>query len=261
MAGYEEKPAEPGVVAVDALLAAIVGEPLPRAARDDAGLVAEHRAAVADVALLRRQLTALGDALADDVPAPEPGREPVRTRAPARRGRRPLHLALGTLAAAVAATVVAGTGWLVTQGGGMGAADSSAGGKSAAADAKDGAREPDHSPALHIACSRVLVEGTVVSLTPRTDGDVRVLLKVKRYYRPQESAKDHPTITVTLDGSARQDLKPGVRTLVRVPVRPQDRQDWEVGRGVGDAREDILKALPEAEHLTCPEPEEEPGKD
>ncbi|MFJ3226895.1 hypothetical protein ACIPJS_26625 [Streptomyces sp. NPDC086783] len=263
MAGYESGPAGSGA---DALWAAIMDEPLPEEVRDDAAVLAEHRSAAADVALLRQQLTAIGDALAGDVPAreraPERAREPVRNRAPARRTRRPLRLALGTLVAAVAATVVAGMGWLVTQGGGMGAADSSASGKSAAADAKAGGQESDHSPALRIACSRVLVEGTVVSLTPRHDGDVRVVLKVKRYYRPQESVKDRPTITVTLDGSAREDLRPGVRTLVRVPVRPEtDRQDWEVGRGIGDAREDILKALPGAEHLTCPAPQGDGGKD
>jgi hypothetical protein len=257
VAGYESGPAGPGA---DALLAAIMDEPLPEEVRDDAAVLAEHRSAVADVALLREQLTALGDALAGDVPAPERAREPGRTRAPARRARRPLRLALGTLATAVAATVVAGMGWLVTQGGGMGAADSGASGKSAAADAKSGAQESYHSP-VRVACSRVLVEGTVVSLTPGRDGDVRVVLGVTRYYRPQESVKDHPTITVTLDGAARQDLEPGVRTLVRLPVRPQEPPEWEVGRGIVDAREDILKALPEAEHLTCPAPERDGGKD
>ncbi|MGW7262950.1 hypothetical protein [Streptomyces sp. NPDC054842] len=262
MAGYE---GEPGGAAVDALLAAITDEPLPEEARRDAGLLAEHRSAVADVALLRRQLTAIGDALADDepvpVPEPERAREPVRTRTPARRTRRPLHLALGTLAAAVAATVVTGMGWLVTQGGGMGADDSAASGKSAASDAKAGAPESDHWPATHIACSRVLVEGTVESVTPRRDGTVRVVIEVERYYRPRESVKDHPTVAVTLDGSARQDLEPGVHTLVRLPVRAEDRQDWEVGPGVADAREDILRALPEAEHLTCPASERDDGED
>ncbi|MFE9834802.1 hypothetical protein ACFYP4_06595 [Streptomyces sp. NPDC005551] len=258
MAGYEEKPAESGVAAVDALLAAIVGEPLPRAARDDAGLVAEHRAAVADVALLRRQLTALGDALA----GPVDGVERASVRAPRGRGRRPLTLALGTLAAAAAATVVTGMGWLVVQGGGgTGSADDAKAG-SAASRQDSGGKAGDtsaDSPEMRVACSRVLAEGTVVSIAPGTGGDVRVVLKVRRYYRPQASVKDRPTLTVTLDGGAREDLKPGVYTLVRIPVRPQDGQDWVVGRGVGEAREELLRALPGAGGLTCRESRRDTG--
>ncbi|MEV5358713.1 hypothetical protein AB0L15_37690, partial [Streptomyces sp. NPDC052693] len=47
----------------DPLMAAITGEPLPQDA--DAAARAEHRAARADVALLREQLGLVGDALAD----------------------------------------------------------------------------------------------------------------------------------------------------------------------------------------------------
>lgn len=50
---------------MDALMAAITDEPVPEEAHDDAEFMAEHRAAVADVALLRAQLTALGDAWAE----------------------------------------------------------------------------------------------------------------------------------------------------------------------------------------------------
>ncbi|MEV0220246.1 hypothetical protein [Streptomyces sp. NPDC050704] len=50
---------------LDALLAAITDEPLPEGARDDAEFMAEHRSAVSDVALLREQLVAIGNTLAD----------------------------------------------------------------------------------------------------------------------------------------------------------------------------------------------------
>ncbi|MFG2886932.1 hypothetical protein ACGFYV_32365, partial [Streptomyces sp. NPDC048297] len=48
---------------MDALMAAITGDPLPPAARQDPGFRAEHRAAEADVAVLRHQLTWLAEAL------------------------------------------------------------------------------------------------------------------------------------------------------------------------------------------------------
>ncbi|MFF6995062.1 hypothetical protein ACFY93_08905 [Streptomyces sp. NPDC008313] len=253
MAG-NERDSGAGGGAVDALLAALTGEPLTPELRDDPAFMAEHRAAEADVALLREQLTAIGDELARPPRTAKAvrekrRREPRPAAAPAGR-RRPLRLALGVLAAAGAATVVGTMGWLVTAGpGGVagGVSDESAA-KAAGGDTAAGG------PAMHIACSRILVEGTVVSLTPRADGDVRVVLEVKRYYRPERSAADHPTFAVTLDGLAREDLKPGVRTLVRVPVHARDRQDWEVGPGVADARADILEALPDAEGLTCTEP-------
>ncbi|WP_328338785.1 hypothetical protein [Streptomyces violaceus] len=49
---------------MDALMAAIVGDPVPEGARQDADYVAAHRAAVTDVALLREQLMLMGDTLA-----------------------------------------------------------------------------------------------------------------------------------------------------------------------------------------------------
>ncbi|MDG9716821.1 hypothetical protein [Streptomyces sp. DH24] len=68
----------------DPLMSVIADEPLPEAARQDAGFLAEHRAAAADVALLREQLGLIGHALAQ---APgEAGTEaataPVRPTAP-----------------------------------------------------------------------------------------------------------------------------------------------------------------------------------
>lgn len=61
---------------VDALMAAITEEPLPDAALADDAFVAEHRAARADLALLREQLGIIGNALAEPEPEPEPQPEP-----------------------------------------------------------------------------------------------------------------------------------------------------------------------------------------
>jgi hypothetical protein len=77
---------------MDALLAALVDDPLPEGARRDASFMAAHRAAAADVALLRSQLLLLGDTLARDTSAdvagPEPGSR-ARTEAVAPAGEAP----------------------------------------------------------------------------------------------------------------------------------------------------------------------------
>ncbi|MEU6841351.1 hypothetical protein ABZ930_05675 [Streptomyces sp. NPDC046716] len=223
------------------LMLAVCGEPLPDDDPDAAGLAA-------DVALLREQVRGIGDAL-----AARPAPKPVPAPAPVRR-RRPLRIAFGVLVAACVAGVVGGLGWLaVTAPAGI--SSSSGDSDKSVADARRGQGGADaSSPALHIACSKVLVEGRVVSITPRADGDVRVVLDVTRSYRPERSAEEHPMLTVTLHGSAKADLKPGTYTLIRTPVFPQDRQDWETGWGVKDARGGIVDALPEARGLECPGP-------
>lgn len=109
---------------VDALLAAITDEALPEGAGDDPEFMAEHRSAVADVALLREQLADIGDALADraEEARPAPVRAPrKRTRrpegAPRSRGRRPLALVVGTLVVATVAAMVVGMGWILAHNG------------------------------------------------------------------------------------------------------------------------------------------------
>ncbi|MER5443627.1 hypothetical protein [Streptomyces sp. NPDC002790] len=216
------------------LMAAVTGEPLPE---DDPAVAA----VVADVALLREQVRGLGDALASR-------REPVPVPVPVRSRRRPLRLAFGGLAVACAASLFGGLVWLgVSAPGGGGDADS--GSDKAAA---QGGGKAASSPAMRIACSRVLVEGRVTSVTPHEDGDVRVVLDVSRYYRPERSVREHPTIAVMLDASAHRDLKPGTYTLIRVPTRPGDREEWTTGHHeVAAAREDIARAGPGARGLTC----------
>ncbi|MFD3312606.1 hypothetical protein [Streptomyces sp. NPDC058694] len=285
---------------MDALLAALTDEPLPEGARDDAQFLAEHRSALADIALLREQLRMMGDTLAAETPAyteaastrtpvaeagrpeagpspapvpltkakplrepkpltnPKPLREPKPFRPPKTAGpsrspwyRRYAGVALGTLVVGAGTAMLGGMVWLGVQGGSddTGSADSSS-----AKQEDSGGDSSLYSPEMHLACSKVLVEGTVQSITPTDDGNVRVVLKAKRYYRPEQSVADRPTITVTLLDSARADLKVGTYTLIRVPVFAQDRQDWETGSGVADARKDILEALPKARGMECAGP-------
>lgn len=282
---------------MDALMAALTDEPLPEDARNDAEFLAEHRSALADIALLGEQLRLMGDTLAAETPGTEaastrtPGTEtpaaedgrseaepspapaplrkpkPLRTPGPLRKPRsvrapkpvRPAQppwyrryagVALGTLVVGAGTALLGGMVWLGVQGGGAGGSSDSS-----AAKEDSGAGDASlYSPEMHLACSKVLVEGTVQSITPTDDGNVRVVLKVKRYYRPEQSVAEHPTITVTLLDSARADLEVGTYTLVRVPVFPQDRQDWETGSGVADARKSIVDALPGARGMECAGP-------
>ncbi len=280
-AGYEDAGHEgAGHEGIDALLTAITGEALPEGARDDEAFMAEHRSAVADVALLREQLRIMGDTLAGEAPLtpappltqapapqtpkslrePKPLREPrpPREATPLRPSQPPWYrryagVALGTLVVAGGAALLGGMVWLGVQGGAD--SDGVTSSDSAASKQEAGAGDTSaYSPEMHLACSKTLVEGTVRSITQAGDGTVRVVLKVKRYYRPEQSVADHPTVTVTLPEEARQELKTGTYTLVRVPVHPRDRLDYETGWGIGDARKEILKALPGARGMECAGP-------
>lgn len=254
----------------DALLAAITDEPLPQEALDDPEFMAEHRSAMADVATLREQLLIMGDTLAAESERPEEDPAPLRTAKPPKparswQPRRYAGLALGALVVAMGTTLLGGLVWLGVQGGG----DAGAGASSAdsATRAESGSGEGSaadegketYSPETRIACSKILVEGTVLSVTPRDDGDVRVVLEVKRYFRPERTVAEHPTIAVNLYGSARADLKAGVDTLVRVPVHTREPQDWKVGPEAADARDELVDALPGAHGLKCPAPQQNGG--
>ncbi|MGV9903928.1 hypothetical protein ACWDU8_15840 [Streptomyces sp. NPDC003388] len=58
---------------MDALMAAITGTPLPPRAQRDPALLAEHRSAEADVAVLREQLVRLAEVLTGEPQQPAPG--------------------------------------------------------------------------------------------------------------------------------------------------------------------------------------------
>ncbi|MGV9415931.1 hypothetical protein ACWDO6_00100 [Streptomyces sp. NPDC003674] len=61
---------------MDALMAAITGTPLPPWAQEDPALLAEHRSAEADVAVLREQLVRLAEVLTGEPQQPTPGTTP-----------------------------------------------------------------------------------------------------------------------------------------------------------------------------------------
>ncbi|MBN0046343.1 hypothetical protein JS756_19995 [Streptomyces actuosus] len=193
---------------------AITGERPPAGA--DAAFLAEHRAAETDVALLRRQLTALGDALADAAPsvpsahsaptgtaspveptgveppsaersrpAPSPsGPAPAAPRVPVRRPRRRLLAAALGLAAAAAGVTVAGS--LVVP-----AVNDAAREHGSAADAKAAAPPVGLADPAYVACAALVVEGDVTGVTPVAGtAERRVTLRVTRAYAPRRQAGD-----------------------------------------------------------------------
>ncbi|MCX4608838.1 MULTISPECIES: hypothetical protein [Streptomyces] len=239
---------------VDALLAAITDEALPEGAGDDPEFLAEHRSAVADVALLREQLAVIGDALADRAQEakPVPVRAPrKRTRrpegAPRNRGRRPLALVLGTLVAATVAAMVVGMGWILAHNG-AGASDSSG---AKAADSGTAGGGASLSAPGYLACARLVAEGTVAHVEPLPGTtENRITLHVDRYYKPE---KGRAEVVLVLDEEVAPRPREGERVLVAVQGDPATPTGWTTGdKAIADERAWIVKALPASRTLTCP---------
>ncbi|MER7926922.1 hypothetical protein ABTY96_27830 [Streptomyces sp. NPDC096057] len=234
---------------VDALMAAITDEPLPDAARADAGFMAEHAVATADVALLREQLGIIGEALSAP-PAPEPVTRPGPSR-PSRRRHPALRvLAYGTLVTAVIAGTVTGVAWLGAHNGGAGADSSSAQSKSDAAAKASGDGPPPSDPEQVLACDRLVVEGTVARVETRADDPwTTVVLTVIRSYKP---AKSPSQVSFLLDGGANPKPRTGQHVLVEVGRGQQNASLWAVGdTRVAANRAWIVEALPGSLRTTC----------
>ncbi|MDI9834801.1 hypothetical protein [Streptomyces sp. KAU_LT] len=241
----------------DALMTAITGDPLPPGAREDAAFLAEHRAAEADLAVLREQLGVIGRALAEPPPAaPAPAPAPVRpVRAPARPRRRAFTLALGGLAVTAAASVMAGLGWLIAGGAGEGDSASADAG-SAAEKQSDAAAAPAFGSPRYLACSRLVAEGeaTAVERLPGTS-TVRITLRLTRTYHPDGDAPgDKPGAeqVFVVDDSVVPGIRAGDPVLVGVPRDARQPDFWAVGeRDIAPERAGITAALPEARGLAC----------
>ncbi|WP_327345752.1 hypothetical protein [Streptomyces europaeiscabiei] len=243
---------------MDALMAALLDEPLPEEALRDAEFVASRDAAAADIALLREQLGLIGEALAvtgeDAVAGVPPGRpvaarpgdaagaetDPGRVSGPAQapttsvtpllprpnRARRALKITFGTLAAAAAASVVLGVGWVVVQSGaGASSSKSSDSGVSEQSAGKDGNSLEDSSdggdayaslsPEGYVSCARLIVEGTVSEVEPVTGAQQdRITVEVDRWIKPD---KGDDRIVFPMDRDADPRLKQGDHVLVGIP--------------------------------------------
>jgi hypothetical protein len=181
---------------------------------------------------------------------PLPSR-PVRTR----RSRRPLAIAVGTLAAAVAASVVVGLGWLVVQtGGGADATSSDSARSDTGAGAKASAESGDDSGKLshcgYVACARLIVEGTVVSRepVPGTRQD-RVTVDVDRYYKPDKGADE---IVFPMDEDLDPRLEEGDHVLIGIPRTGAEPDLWTTDEAdIARDRVWIEETLKNQEGLTC----------
>ncbi|MFD8740367.1 hypothetical protein ACFV06_36385 [Streptomyces sp. NPDC059618] len=258
---------------LDPLLAAITDEELPEGARYDVLFMAEHRAAAADLDALREQLVVIGDALADSggtegraggsrsvrgsVRPGGGGRSPASRRSgdgrpgrsPGRRSRLRVALAVGagTLAAAAVASMVVGLGRLAAQGG-----TNSADAKSAAGAKADSGSRASLSAPGYIACSRLLVEGTVTGVTP-VPGSTRdrVTLDVYHYYKP---ATGERKVTFLMDRDVVPRLHRGEEALIGIQRHASTPDIWTTGeQAIARERSWIVKALPESVNARCAE--------
>ncbi|MFV0135981.1 hypothetical protein ACLGIH_22680 [Streptomyces sp. HMX87] len=173
---------------------------------------------------------------------PRPRSRPSPRPRPGSR-RRPLAVALGAVAAVCAGTLVAGLGWLAAQGGG-GASDA-ASDKAAVQDA-DGVA---FGSPRHLACARLVAEGTVTGVEPLTGGERhRISLDVTRSYKPDPGKR---RITFLLDDATAR-LHVGDRVLVGVPLGGDTADAVITGeRAIAAERPWITASLPESRALTC----------
>ncbi|MFG3264780.1 MULTISPECIES: hypothetical protein [Streptomyces] len=249
---------------MDPLMAALLGEPLSEEARSDPAFMAGHRAATADVDLLREQLGVLADVLTRPAEAAETAAEPVRRPVvvPLRRpARRLLPLALKTVGVAAAGALVVGSGWLLVQVG-RGANDigaSSSADKAAAQDEKSGtsggtADSPLADPG-YLACARLVVEGDVTDVVPvRGTSRERVTLHVTRSYKPQASAEASARGEVEFVMERDMDplLAQGDHVLVGFARGSEAPDVWAVGEAdIAAERSALARALPEADGMPC----------
>ncbi|MFK0280145.1 hypothetical protein ACIQVL_06675 [Streptomyces sp. NPDC090499] len=251
-AGHGGDPGDPGEPGgTDALFAVLADEPLTAEQRADPAFMAEHRAAGADVALLREHLGIIGDTLAAPPPRPEPRPRPVGRRPRQHRSLRALGLA-GALAAAFAGAVF-GIGWLAANGGAgsLSSGASSDKAASAAGPAGQGGKEQAGGPG-YLACARLVVEGTVTGVRQLADsGEERVTLRVTRAYKPAQTADE---VEFLLDSGTDARIRTGVRLLVGITAGQQVPDRYAVGeQQIAAERSWIVRDLPASRTMTCPD--------
>ncbi|MFF9058283.1 hypothetical protein ACF09K_06190 [Streptomyces sp. NPDC014882] len=242
-----------GVDGMDPLMAAILDVPPAEDARTDPLLAARHRAAAADVALLREQLAVLADALTRP-PAAEPARRPAPV--PFRPSRRRLlPLVLKTAGLAAAGALVAGSGWLLVQvNGGADDIAASSGADKPAADEKAAASGAAGGPLGdpgYLACARLVAEGDVTEVVPvHGTSRRRVTLRVTRSYVPGTTARGEVGLVVERDVDPL--VAEGDHVLVGIPAGSDSPDVWAVGEAeIAAGRSALARALPGADGASC----------
>lgn len=238
---------------IDALMAAITDEPLPEEA--DAASLAEHREATADLAVLREQLDIIGRVLAEPA-EPAPASRPAPAPRPVRPVRRRMfRLAVGSLAVAAAASVVAGLGWLVMESGPGGANSSADSAASGAKEAQEDSGGVLFGSPRYLSCAYLVAEGTVTSAEPVGEPTadpalVRVSVHVSRFYKPEKSQEKD--VTYVIDENTAPRLRAGDEVLFGVPEKGAPPDMWVVGeQEIALEREWVTRSLPESRSLNC----------
>lgn len=261
--GCEGCDGQEGYDGMDALMAAVLDVPLAglsEQARADSAYLAAHRAATADVALLREQLGVLADVLAEPVSerAQSPAAAPTAAPAPVRRPRPPRRirpLALRVVGVAAAGALVLGGGWAVLRAGqGMGIESNKSADSGAASDEKAEASAGGAASLLgdpgYLACARLVVEGdvTAVDRVAGATGE-RVTLHVTRSYRPADSG---PEVDFVLEEDMDPLVAEGDHVLVALSKGSATPDVWAVGEpDIAPERAALTRALPETEGVTC----------
>lgn len=239
--GYDGDGGADGGDELDALSAALADEPLPEGARADAAFMAEHRAAAADVALLREQLGIIGDTLAGPAPRPRPAPAPPRERWYRHPGVR--TLSFGALVTAAVASAVLGLGWLVASNGGVDEDSGGASDKSAVSGSS--AQGSDR-----LACARLLVEGDVTKVQPvHGAAEDRVTLRVTRSYVPAKGGKE---VTFRVERAVVPGARPGQHVLAGIQKNATNPDLWITdAAGIARERAAITEALPASGDAAC----------
>ncbi|MFJ3493220.1 hypothetical protein ACIPPJ_06415 [Streptomyces sp. NPDC086091] len=246
----------------DALMAALLGEPLSGARRADPAQRAAHRAATADLALLREQLGLIADALTEpSVPesAPAPVSAPAPSRdlfvpLPARRSRSRFRtFALGVAGVAAAGSLFVGGAWLVAHsGGGAGSGVESSADQKADSDAGAGATaDSAFADPGYLACARLVAEGDVTHVDPVPGRDRwSVTLRVTRTYKP--STDGRAEVAFVMESGTDPLLTAGDHVLVGLPSGAGPADALAVGRAdVDRARAELARTLPQARDVPC----------
>lgn len=133
------------------------------------------------------------------------------------------------------------------------AATACGGGSAGAPTAKPLHAPANFDPSLEgsIACSRLIVDGTVLSVADgNRPGFMTTRLKVRRWVKPSDGPKTTSIQTgdIAKDG-VYQRWKPGTRLFLRVDVDPTALPDWQFTR---QQQRQLIRAAAEPIDLECP---------
>ncbi|RFU84879.1 hypothetical protein DY218_20250 [Streptomyces triticagri] len=103
------------------------------------------------------------------------------------------------------------------------------------------------SPEGMVACSSLIVEGTVETVEDLSGMD-RITVKVTRYYKPADGGS---RVVFPMDQNVDPRLKKGDHTLITIPKDDAAPENWATGKDIADLRKTVREALPGAAKTKC----------